>query len=99
MVGVKAAIGQHVVLGVVHEPCQLRSLVAELIGHVPPLMMSLLLRFLGKCRTDHRGDGRLLLLGHQCQGIAHEVHAEIGVCPLLPYYRQFGERVTVETLA
>ena len=62
MAGGKAHIGEHVVLGLVHEACELGQFRPQLIGHLAPLRFGGLGAVLGEGGGDEGGDDAPLLL-------------------------------------
>ena len=75
-------VGEHVMLGLVHQPAEFLEPGPQLIGDVPPDLARRLAVGLDEGLADGGGDNRLLRLWHVGQRIAHEVHA--GVVEKLP---------------
>lgn len=68
-------VGQHVVLGLVHQRRQLRHLWPDLVGHGAPLGAGGLGGVLGKGGRDEGGDDPSAALACMGQSIALEMHA------------------------
>ena len=68
-------VGEHVMLGLVHQPAEFLEPGPQLIGDVPPDLTRRLAVGLDEGLADGGGDNRLLRLWHVGQRIAHEVHA------------------------
>ena len=73
-------VGEHVMLGLVHQPAEFLEPGPQLIGDVPPDLARRLAVGLDEGLVDSGGDNRLLRLWHEGQRIAHEVHATALPC-------------------
>jgi hypothetical protein len=76
----EAHVGEHVVLGLVHQPAEFLEPGPQLIGDVPPDLTRRLAVGLDEGLADGGGDNRLLRFRHVGQRIAHEVHATALPC-------------------
>ena len=73
-------VGEHVMLGLVHQPTEFLEPGPQLIGDVSPDLARGLAIGLDEGLADGGGDNRLLRLWHVGQRIAHEVHATALPC-------------------
>ena len=73
-------VGEHVMLGLVHQPAEFLEPGPQLIGDVPPDLARRLAVGLDEGLADGGGDNRLLRLWNVGQRIAHEVHATALPC-------------------